>query len=50
MAAQDGAGKRRRTRSLDERKRIVKEALAPGGSVRGGRASARAERLLYGST
>jgi transposase len=33
MAAQEGAGKRRRTRSLDERKRIVKEALAPGVSV-----------------
>ena len=33
MAAQDGAGKRRRTRSLDERKRIVEEALAPGVSV-----------------
>src|ERR1700733_4888128 len=33
MAAQDGAGKRRRTRSLDERKRIVDEALAPGVSV-----------------
>jgi transposase len=31
MAAQEGAGKRRR--SLDERKRIVKEALAPGVSV-----------------
>ena len=33
MAAQEGAGKRRRTRSLDERKRIVEEALAPGVSV-----------------
>jgi transposase len=33
MAAQDGAGERRRTRSLDERKRIVEEALAPGASV-----------------
>ena len=33
MAAQDGAGKRRRTRSLDERKRIVEEALSPGVSV-----------------
>jgi transposase len=33
MAAQDGAGKPRRTRSLDERKRIVEEALAPGVSV-----------------
>jgi transposase len=33
MAAQDGAGERRRTRSLDERKRIVEEALAPGVSV-----------------
>ena len=33
MAAQDGAGERRRTRSLGERKRIVEEALAPGVSV-----------------
>ena len=33
MAAQDGAGERRRTRSLDERKRIVEEALTPGVSV-----------------
>ena len=33
MAAQDGAGERRRTRSLDERKMIVEEALAPGVSV-----------------
>ena len=33
MAARDGAGERRRTRSLDERKRIVEEALAPGVSV-----------------
>jgi len=33
MAAQDGVGERRRTRSLDERKRIVEEALAPGASV-----------------
>ena len=33
MAAQNGAGERRRTRSLDERKRIVEEALAPGVSV-----------------
>jgi len=33
MAAKDGAGKLRRTRSLDERKRIVEEALAPGVSV-----------------
>ena len=34
MAAHDGAGeRRRRTRSLDERKRIVEEALAPGASV-----------------
>ncbi len=33
MAAQDGTGKRRRTRSLDERKRIVEEALAPGVSI-----------------
>ena len=33
MAAHDGAGERRRTRSLDERKRIVVEALAPGASV-----------------
>jgi transposase len=33
MAAQDGTGERRRTRSLDEHKRIVEEALAPGASV-----------------
>jgi transposase len=33
MVAQDGTGNRRRTRSLDERKRIVEEALAPGVSV-----------------
>jgi transposase len=33
MAAHDGVGERRRTRSLDERKRIVVEALAPGASV-----------------
>jgi transposase len=33
MAEQDGVGERRRTRSLDERKRIVDEALAPGASV-----------------
>jgi transposase len=33
MAARDRAGERRRTRSLDERKRIVEEALAPGVSV-----------------
>ena len=33
MAAHDGSGERRRTRSLDERKRIVVEALAPGASV-----------------
>ena len=33
MAAQDGARERRRTRSLDERKRIVEEAVAPGTSV-----------------
>src|SRR6201985_3289201 len=33
MAARDGAGERRRTRSLDERKRIVEEGLAPGASV-----------------
>jgi transposase len=33
MAAYDGTGERRRTRSLDERKRIVVEALAPGASV-----------------
>jgi transposase len=33
MAAQDGAGEVRRTRSLDERRRIVEEALAPGVSV-----------------
>src|SRR5271165_6739158 len=33
MAVRDGAGERRRTRSLDERKRIVEESLAPGISV-----------------
>ena len=33
MAARDGVGERRRTRSLDERKRIVEEALTPGISV-----------------
>ena len=33
MAAHEGVGERRRTRSLDERKRIVEEALAPGVSV-----------------
>ena len=33
MAARDGGGERRRTRSLDERKRIVEDALAPGISV-----------------
>jgi transposase len=33
MVAQDGTGERRRTRSLEERKRIVEEALAPGVSV-----------------
>src|SRR5580700_2681090 len=33
MAAHDGAEERRRTRSYDERKRIVVEALAPGASV-----------------
>jgi transposase len=34
MAAKDEAGERRRTtRSLDERKRIVEEALASGASV-----------------
>ena len=33
MAAGDGAGKRRRTRSLDERKSVVEEALASGVSV-----------------
>ena len=33
MAARDGSGERRRTRSLDERKRIVEEALAPDASV-----------------
>jgi transposase len=33
MVAQDGTGERRQTRSLDERKRIVEEALAPGVSV-----------------
>jgi transposase len=33
MAAPDGTVERRRTRSLDDRKRIVEEALAPGASV-----------------
>src|ERR1700761_7475221 len=33
MAAKDGVGERRRTRGLDERKRIVEEALAPAVSV-----------------
>src|SRR3984957_18092867 len=33
MAAREGAGERRRTRSLEERKRIVGEALGPGASV-----------------
>ena len=33
MAVQGEKGERRRTRSLDERKRIVEEALAPGASV-----------------
>jgi len=33
MLAQGETGERRRTRSLDERKRIVEEALAPGASV-----------------
>ena len=33
MAVQQGAGERRRTRSLDERKRIVEEVLAPGVSI-----------------
>jgi transposase len=33
MAAYDGSGEQRRTRSLDERKRIVLQALAPGASV-----------------
>jgi transposase len=33
MAAKDGVGEGRRTRSLDERKRIVEEAVAPGVSV-----------------
>jgi transposase-like protein len=33
MAAPDGTVERRRTRSLDDRKRIVVEALAPGASV-----------------
>jgi transposase len=33
MATQNRSGERRRTRSLDERKRIVAEALAPGASV-----------------
>src|ERR1700722_2574882 len=33
MAAYDGSGERRRTRSLEERKRIVGEALGPVASV-----------------
>src|ERR1700760_4931520 len=33
MAAKDGVGERRRTRGLDERKRIVEEALRPAVSV-----------------
>lgn len=33
MALQSGSEERRRPRSLDERKRIVEEALAPGVSV-----------------
>lgn len=33
MAAEGGTGERRRTRSLDGRKRLVEEALAPGASV-----------------
>jgi transposase len=33
MVGQHGTGERRQTRSLDERKRIVEEALAPGVSV-----------------
>lgn len=33
MTVQGEKGERRRTRSLDERKRIVEEALAPGSSV-----------------
>ena len=33
MAAQIGTGEQRQPRSLDERKRIVEEALAPGISV-----------------
>jgi transposase len=33
MVARDGGGEQRGTRSLDERKRIVEEALAPGASV-----------------
>jgi transposase len=33
MVAQDGAEERRHARSLEERKRIVEEALAPGVSV-----------------
>jgi transposase len=33
MAVQGEKGERRRTRSLDERKRIVEEAQAPGASV-----------------
>jgi transposase len=35
MAARDGAGERRRTRSLDEWNRIVEEAFAPDASVAG---------------
>jgi transposase len=33
MATEKGGGERRRTRNMDERKRIVEEALAPGVSV-----------------
>ncbi len=33
MATWEGLGERRRTRSVDERKRIIEEALAPGASV-----------------
>ena len=32
MAAHDGSGEGRRTKSLEERKRIVVEALVPGAS------------------
>ena len=47
MAARDRAGERRRTRSLDERKRIVEEALAPGVSVAAVARRQRSERQSH---